>query len=369
MKKIIFLVLGCVLLTVVCLIITGVGLGFRYVSSGVNPFRELKMATVGESIEIKDTPAPHGRTRRQLLIDSIDHGTQYQGNNKPGFVQNDKTAWSRQPTTYYHPNGPVGLAMNRINWFSSEDIHAGDARLPASVIAIGATSPLDMLASAWSEPPIGVVMMNNGTPAAYAHPFQCVDFFESNPKIVGLSRGKEKQFTYIEEAQRRGAHVRVFEGNERRSVEKNGPTKFYHILVVDTSRGHPGVPSKELLTTEAMQAYFNALADDGILCVHTSSRDFRLEEIVAATAHSQGLANLHIHDGIFDSDTGHYTSDWILIARRPQALEPVRELADRHNERAIRRMPHEKIDVRQIPISSANVWTDSGSNSLSSVRR
>ena len=46
---------------------------------------------------------------------------------------------------------------------------AVDARLPVTLVALGAT-PLEQLTSLWGEPPCAVLGMGVGTPASYARP-------------------------------------------------------------------------------------------------------------------------------------------------------------------------------------------------------
>lgn len=373
MKKMIFRGLGCAALTAFCLLIICGLYAYRFMSTGVNPYREIRMAVHGESIEIKDLTERDGRVLRQLLIDEIDHGTQFQ-NEKPNAVGRK---WRRAPTSYYHSDGPVGFAFSKMNWFSEDDhtLHASDARLPASLCAMAAgnDNPWGLLVAAWSEPPVAVIMMNAGTIAAYARPLQSIDFYESNPKILELSFGRDKappQFSYIEDAKKRGAAVRVFEGKERRTFDSKAPKHFYHLLVMDTSRGHPGLPSKELLTKEAWQSYFESLTEAGVVCVHVSSRDFRLEEIVASTTADLGLAHLLVHDRVSDRESGHYTSSWVVVARREEMLKHIHKAADSRKALIPAGRPfHEDIDVIRAGVRPGNVWIDAGANSLVTVRR
>jgi hypothetical protein len=367
----------CIGLAAVCLIVTGAGLAIRYISGGVNPFREIKMAAVGEVLEINEHPEADGKTCRRLLIDAIDHGTQFRGPaNKAGNQPN--TNWPRVPTSYYHTDGPIGMAFSKLNWFPTKDPawEADDARLPASLVASSACmasiGSWDVLGAVWSEPPVGVVMLNNGTLAAYARPLQIFDFYERNPAVVkhSVAKGNEPlSFTYVDDAKKRGAHVRIIEGNERATFAKDAPKGFYHLLVVDTSRGHPGLPTKELLTREAWQIYLDALAENGIVCVHTSSRDFDLSGIIASTTGDAGLAHLRIHDGASDRNLGHYTSDWMFVARKQAMLEYLQEAAIRRKQMNVGKMPHEAVDFGQVPSQATLIWMDAGANSLSGVRR
>lgn len=359
----------------------GLGIGFwRYQASGVNPLREIRQATWGESIEVKEQFAPKGISYQQLLVDGIDHGLQYAAPSAKSERGKPDLDFSRLPVTYYHPEGPVGVMMQGSNWFAGpvNTFHA-DARLPASLVGAGAQtalgSPWTQLADVWSEPPIGVIMLGAGTLAGYARPFQAIDFYERDPAIVRLSIVKEPdmpKFTYLADAKKRGAIVRIFEGNERGTFDAQAPKGFYRYLIVDTAHGHPGLLSKELLTQEAMRSYFDALVEDGIVAVHVSSRSFDLPPVVAATADSLKLAHLHAHDGahlLQDSLRVHYSSEWMLLARKPEYLGPA--LAAHAQLPPPPQLPAAggAFTLAQLPINPRFVWKDGGANSLAGLGR
>src|SRR5262245_50381132 len=100
MKKTTLTVLGCFGATALCLIVMCGGLAYRYVSAGVNPFREIKMAVAGESIEIGEVTELGGNRTRRLLIDSIDHGTQFQPGKIIAGAEQGKNVSPRVPTSY-----------------------------------------------------------------------------------------------------------------------------------------------------------------------------------------------------------------------------------------------------------------------------
>jgi hypothetical protein len=135
MKKVVLGLLACAGILLAC-----VGTGaWRYSASGTNPLREIRRATLGESIEIKEEMnEPVMGPYRQLIVDSIAHGTQFDLPAK-GQRGDPLKDFSRLPTTYYHPDGPVGLVLRQSNWFPGppNTFHA-DARLPASLIGNGA---------------------------------------------------------------------------------------------------------------------------------------------------------------------------------------------------------------------------------------
>jgi hypothetical protein len=359
---------ACVALSLLCCLGTGGGLTWRYFTAGVNPLRELGAATLGESIQTKDQGDPNGRQHRQLTVDGILHGMQYTATQKP---EDKLRVLQRKPTAYYHADGPVGLALERGRWFA--ELYAADARLPASVVAqMTLNDPLAALAAAWSEPPIGVLMLNTGTFAAYGRPYQFVDFYERSPAIVQLSvpkDGKPPTFTYVDDAKKRGVHVRLFEGNERKTFDQEAPKRFYRYLFVDTAHGHPGLVAKELLTEEALRSYFDALTEDGIVCFHTSSRDYRLVELVAATSDKLKFTAVRVHDPSTGNYPEHSSSEWVFVARKADYLQPVTGAREWLAQRNQRRNDRDRFIVERAEKREAQVWTDAGANSLAELRR
>jgi hypothetical protein len=125
----------------------------------------------------------------------------------------------------------------------------------------------------------------------------------------------------------RGANVRVIEGPERAALAEKGPRRFYHVLVVDTIRGRTDMVERELMTREAVALYVETLVDDGVLLLHTSNREFDLVPAVADVAHSLGLPCVELADrGLMSGPgpRGHFTSQWVLIARSPATLARIR---------------------------------------------
>ena len=101
------------------------------------------------------------------------HGTTHHGQN---YYEPEKL--SRLATTYYHRWGPVGVVMERYNWFKGpQNTFHSDARLPVGMISLAAAPlgvgnlPLDQLSHVWSEPPYATVGLGTGTMASYGRPF------------------------------------------------------------------------------------------------------------------------------------------------------------------------------------------------------
>jgi hypothetical protein len=356
------------------LVITGLVLHFV----DVDPFVGLRRAVFGPSIEVLDRPTQEGFVNRSLMVDRICHGLQFR--DEPAEAPN-RVRWDRLPTTYYHRKGPIGLVFSSLEGRFDDDRswQAADVRPAAfiigSVAAAGPNAPLAALCSAWSEPPVGVVMMNAGTVAAYARPFQTMDFYESNPRLVELSVGADpgkRKFIYIDDAEKRGARIRVIAGNECKTFEAEAPRRFYHLLIVDISRGDD--VSTELMTKEAMKRFLDASVETGIVCIHASHRYCHLWKPIVSAAESLGFAHVDYHDAatkdhLWNQKIGYYSSDWVLVARKAEyfgridvSRTPI--IADDIQLR----MGQGGLRIRRLQAAPEFVWTEDGIRSLNQIR-
>src|SRR5207244_2837893 len=114
------------------------------------------------------------------------------------------------------------------------------------------------------------------------------------------------------------------DGDERDTFAATAPDGFYRVLILETARAHPKDPATRLFTKEAFALYLRKLAPDGIICLHTSSRNYGLAPAIADTAYSLDLHCVHAND----SDTAlkwapppkYSISDWVMVARRREVL-------------------------------------------------
>lgn len=240
--------------------------------------------------------------------------------------------FSRLATTYYHRRSPIGIALERFNWFPGPaNTYGADARLPASVVASACQHAFpNLLVNFWSEPPVGVVGLHMGTLASYARPLQPMHFFEHNPNLVEMNvdapEGK-RWFHFVPDALARGAALKVFQGDSRALLER-APDCFYHILVVEAIK--EGLDQKlreKLLTREGVKLCMAKLVPGGLLCFHTSCRYYELDELIAATAESLGYAVIVGRD-IPGRDEAAYTSEWVVVARAPGDLHHLKAPPD-----------------------------------------
>jgi hypothetical protein len=140
------------------------------------------------------------------------------------------------------------------------------------------------------------------------------------------------------------------EGDERKKLQEErkkfvfhypeipgGPERFYHMMVVDAFSSD-AIPA-HLITKEAIKMYFDHLSEEGILCVHTSNRWVSLPKVVAAVALAltEELPPDQIKAGYTYSvirgndaapfgKVGHYNSEWVMVARKPEYLARVKAL-------------------------------------------
>ncbi len=335
----------------------GVGIG-TYVITDVYP------AWINERFKTEDRVDSAGGVERTLMIGTVNHGTQFLKPSDRRLVGDPSKDFSRLATTYYHRLGPVGRIIETMNWFPSvQNTYWADTRMPASQIGLCATPgglPLAALVGVWSEPPYAGLFLNNGCLASYARPFQCVDLYERKPAIRDLSLppgGEAPKFSFVQDAQKRGAHVRIVDGMERQTLADKGPKRFYKVLVVDTSRGRSDLVSQELMTKEAMALFFDLLTDDGILLIHTSNRDYDLPPAVADVALSLGHSCACLLDNGVKGPAGkaQYNSEWVVVVRTEDMLATIQKHVGPVG-------PNNGILWRPLAASGSPPWVDGGSN-------
>jgi len=179
---------------------------------------------------------------------------------------------------------------------------------------------------------IGVIGLGVGTLAAYGRAGDSVRFYELDRDVVALANS---HFSYLESTP---ARVEVALGDARLSLEREwsaGQRQGFDVLAVDAFSSD-SIPV-HLLTREAVELYLRHLADDGIVAVHISNRFLDLQPVLANIAAAAGLSARLVDDEIDDNASKASSSEWVLIARKPQTLaegeigrrsEALREQAD-----------------------------------------
>jgi hypothetical protein len=270
------------------------------------------------------------REYNYLMVADTHYGLYMDGKvpHPPGAKAVDRR---REATTYYHRNGPVGQVMAKLEWFRPAGVldYPSDVRLPATLVGqLVRSAPLSLgaLVAVNTEPAIGVVRVNVGTHAAYLRPYQHIDFYNSTPEIASFSvseEGKPAAFGYIQDAQKRGAAVRVIDGAERTSLARKSPKKYYSALFIDVTRTDLRDINTDLLTKEALADAMSTLKETGVVCFHTSHRYHDLPPAIIDAAKSLNLAWKVGRDMGPDYQQGprtHFGSEWVVVARKAEYL-------------------------------------------------
>ncbi|MBK7948535.1 MAG: fused MFS/spermidine synthase [Deltaproteobacteria bacterium] len=212
---------------------------------------------------------------------------------------------------------------------------------------------------------IGVVGLGIGTIAAYGREGDRVRFYEIDPVVARLA-SPGGPFTYLADSK---AAVEVVVGDGRRALEdeqRRGEAQAFDVLVLDafTSDAIP----VHLMTREAFECYFRALAPDGLMAVHVSNRHFRLMDLVSRMAGELGAHSLQIKTAAIPRlQTG--PADWVILARDADRLTRLRIRIEKRL-RGTGLLPGSVLIRRgaDLELDDVPVWTDDYSD-LSRVVR
>jgi hypothetical protein len=232
-------------------------------------------------------------------------------------IQSDDPRQRRVPLLYYFPTGPIGQVFFAF--------HGPHAKARTAVIGLGI-----------------------GDLAGYAEPGQEFTFYEIDPGVAQIARDR-RYFTYLADAEARGAHVRVVLGDARLALQRDHDQR-YGMIILDAF-SDDAIPV-HLLTREAFRLYQERLDEDGILALHITNVHVNLEPIVAELAWDQNLMALIQPDMLLSPEErrrGKSPSTWVVLARQREHLGP---LSESRRWRLLERP------------SSANLWRDDYTNLL-----
>src|SRR5262249_17506855 len=126
-----------------------------------------------------------------------------------------------------------------------------------------------------------VIGLGTGTMAAFARPGDTMTIYEID-RLVREIALDPAYFTYLNDASRRGATIRIEMGDARLRVDavrRERPGEKYDFILVDAFSSD-AIPV-HLLTREALAVYLDVLKPDGVVAFHISNRYLRLEPVVA----------------------------------------------------------------------------------------
>ena len=167
---------------------------------------------------------------------------------------------------------------------------------------------------------MGAIGLGVGTLAAYGEPGRTFTFFELDPAVVRLARDPAR-FTYVSDG---APGARFVVGDGRLEIAKEPPGSF-DLVVVDAFNSD-AIPV-HLLTREAFAIYRDRLAPGGLLALHLTNQNLDLAPVVDALAADLGLHGLALDDEVTAPQElleGKDASSWVVLAREPGALAPLR---------------------------------------------
>jgi hypothetical protein len=187
-------------------------------------------------------------------------------------IQNLGVEYREEPITYYGRDSGIGLTLGSLK-------DKPEAR-------------------------VGIVGMGAGTTACYARPGQHWRFYEINPEISRLAR---KHFTYLADAEKRGAHLETIIGDARLMLERE-PDQQFDVLLLDAFSGD-AIPV-HLLTQEAFAIYRRHMKPDGIIVVHVTNTYLALAPVVEKLAKDIGWKTTRV---IADEDGDIDSTDYVMV--------------------------------------------------------
>jgi len=252
-------------------------------------------------------------TYRTLMHGTTNHGVQ--------FLNPELT---HVPLGYYHVDGPCGMAIQAL-----KEIRPDGARY-------------------------GIVGLGSGAITAHARPQDSIKYFEIDPEVAHIAEDPQ-YFTYLSEAE---CPVSVDLGDGRLLLERErdaGEEKYDMVLIDAFSSDSIPV---HLLTTEAIQLYYDRLTDGGIVLLHISNRHLDLQPLVfnlGVDHQSYVMMYEQDIDEIPEDMLGYwFPSVWMALTKSPQTAQAMLDAGMFQEGEA-------RFKVR--------MWTDQYSNILSAFNR
>jgi len=208
-------------------------------------------------------------------------------------LDSDDRRQRRLPLMYYFPSSPIGQVFYAF--------HGPQGKARTALIGLGI-----------------------GSLASYADSGQEFTFYEIDPVVARIARDP-RYFSYLADAEARGANVRVVLGDGRLALDRDSGGRF-GMIILDAFNGD-AIPA-HLLTREAFQLYQDRLEEDGLLAIHITNTNVNLEPIMAELARDQKLVAL-IQDDMEllpeENRRGKSQSTWVVLARQRDYLGPLTE--------------------------------------------
>jgi spermidine synthase len=226
-------------------------------------------------LSVKDVDI-NGSKERRLIDGTTSHGT-----------QSLTSTLSHIPMSYYRKNTGVAIALEQLSELNKQTQQS----LSVGFIGLGA-----------------------GTLAAYGKQGDVYRFYELNPAVVDAAN---HYFSYLKNSE---ADVEIVIGDGRISLTKeltNNINGNFDLLVIDAFSGD-SIP-QHLLTTEAMELYWQHLRGEGIIAIHISNTHLNLLPLMHGLA-QEGEKELVYFKTQAQTKNGHDTQ-WVWLTNNKILLE------------------------------------------------
>jgi hypothetical protein len=211
-----------------------------------------------------------------------------------------------RPEAYLYTDGPIGLLLDelneRANVNSSTESGASELEKRRLYVSSMENASKDL-------PPIAVMGLGCGVAAALVKTGQRLVFYEINPQVEEIA-ANPFFFTYIYEAKKRDAKIRVVTGDARVSIQREA-ANTYRMIIGDAFNAS-SIPT-HLVTKEAIEIYLRKLRQEGVLAFNTTGY-YDLRPVLSRAASELGLHALTIREYDRTSRERDYI-EWIVLAR------------------------------------------------------
>jgi len=169
---------------------------------------------------------------------------------------------------------------------------------------------------------VAVVGLGAGSAVSYAKPHEHWSIYEIDPAVIRIA-SESKWFSFLKCSEH--PPLEYFVGDARLLLAK-APARKFDFMIMDAFSSD-SVPM-HLLTREAMRMYLEKLAPGGLIAMHVSSRNLRLEPVVANVAAAEGLECYEPAYVQSPDEEGTFSASWLLLVRPgegPEVLKNTKE--------------------------------------------
>lgn len=268
-----------------CMLVLAVPLGGSIVEQVTDPKVLYRDRTFYGIINIIDEFFYDPNIDDVMQIRSMMHGTTNHG------VQYIHEDFSQVALGYYHSQGPLGMGIDALRKMRPEGIR------------------------------LGIVGLGSGAITAHGTEGDFIRYFEIDPEVARLAENPE-YFTYLSDAECE-VGVKVGDGRLLLEQERDEDEEPYDMVLIDAFSSD-SIPV-HLLTTEAVELYFNRNTEDGMVMIHISNRHLDLQPLVYELGkthkafvmmrnHSTTEVPEHMRDYLFPSV-------WVALTKDPETAQ------------------------------------------------